>query len=275
MRDDTGQVLYYEGMTEEITERKKAEEALRESEQKYRQLSEALEQRVKEAVDELRRKDEILIIQGRLAVMGEMISNIAHRWRQPFNILGLLAQDLEIRMDLEGFTRESIDANLKKIMEIIQQMSKTIDNFRHFFKPDKGKVSFRVLETVQNAMSLLEGSFKAGQIRTKVSAAGDAVVNGYPTEFTQAVLNILINAKEALMTRKIDNPTISIRLFGEGSKTVVSITDNAGGIPDGIIDRILEQTLLHYQRPGAGNRHRAVHVQDHHREEHERHLERS
>ena len=85
-----GEILYYEGTAVEITERKKAEEALRESERKYRQLSEALEQRVKEAVDELRRKDEMLIIQGRQAVMGEMISNIAHQWRQPLNILGFL-----------------------------------------------------------------------------------------------------------------------------------------------------------------------------------------
>ena len=240
VRDSTGQVLYYEGIGENVTARKRGEEALRESEQKYRQLSEALEQRVREAVDELRQKDKILILQGRQAVMGEMISNIAHQWRQPLNILGLLAQDLQMAKELGDVSKELIDANAEKTMEVIQQMSRTIDDFRHFFKPDKEKVEFRVSEAIEKTLSMLEGSFRAGHVGIDIERTDDPIISGYPGEFTQVLLNILINARDAFRTRKIGSPKISIRLSTEGSKTVLTIADNAGGIPEAIIDKIFE-----------------------------------
>jgi C4-dicarboxylate-specific signal transduction histidine kinase len=240
VRDDAGEVLLYEGMTEEITERKRAEEALRESEQKYRQLSEALEQRVREAVDELRQKDKILILQGRQAVMGEMISNIAHQWRQPLNMLALLVQDLQMVRKREELSEEYVDASVKRSLEIIRQMSKTIDYFRYFFKPDKEKVEFRVLETIQKTLFILEGSFKVHGIVTELLQTEDPAVNGYQTEFVQVLLNILINARDALIAKHPESPLISIRLFTEGGKTVVTIADNAGGIPEEIRDKVFE-----------------------------------
>ena len=240
VRDAAGEVLFYEGMSEEITERKRAEEALRESEQKYRQLSEALEQRVKEAVAELREKDRILILQGRQAVMGEMISNIAHQWRQPLNMLALLVQDLQMTRKKEELSQEFLDANVKRSLEIIRQMSKTIDYFRYFFKEDREKVEFRVLEPIQKTLSMLEGSFRIHGISSEVEPAGDPVINGFPTEFVQVLLNILINARDALAARHPENPLIRIKLFTEGGKTVVTIADNAGGIPEEIIDKVFE-----------------------------------
>ena len=240
VRDSEGRPLFYEGMSEEITKRKMAEEALRESERKYRQLSEALEQRVKEAVDELRQKDRILIMQGRQAVMGEMLSNIAHQWRQPLNMLALLVQDLQLTRRREGLSEEFIDANVKRTMEIIQQMSKTIDDFRYFFKPDREKAEFRVFEPLEKALSLLEGSLKLNGIRTEIVQTGDPVINGYLGEFVQVLLNILINARDALTSRQVPDPLIRIRLFSAGGKTVVSIADNAGGIPEEIREKIFE-----------------------------------
>ena len=213
---------------------------LAESESKYRQLSEVLEQRVREAVNELRQKDRILIIQGRQAVMGEMISNIAHQWRQPLNMLGLLAQDLQITRAVGDLSKEYLDANVIKTMTVIQQMSRTIDDFRNFFKPDKEKVEFNVLEAIDKTLSVMEGSFKKDQIHMEVERTGDPVVKGYPGEFTQVLLNILINARDALIARNVCKPKISIKVYKEGSKTVVSIADNAGGIPDAIIDKVFE-----------------------------------
>ncbi|HBG07518.1 MAG: histidine kinase [Geobacteraceae bacterium GWC2_58_44] len=237
---NAGQELLYEGMAEEITNRKRGEEALRESEQKYRQLSQALEQRVKEAVDELRQKDRIMILQGRQAVMGEMISNIAHQWRQPLNMLALLAQDLLMTNKRGELGDEFIQANIKRTLEIIRQMSKTIDDFRYFYQPDKVKVDFRVLEPLEKALSLLGGSFQMHGIRTEVLQSGDPVVHGYLNEFVQVLLNILINARDALIASEAATPLISIKLSSEGGKTAVSITDNAGGVPEEIKDKIFE-----------------------------------
>jgi len=238
--DHEGSVLLYEGMVEEISKRKEAENALRESERKYRQLSEALEQRVKETVDELRQKDRMLIMQGRQAVLGEMLSNIAHQWRQPLNLLALLAQDLLLTQKKHMLTGELIESNIGKTMEIIRQMSKTIDDFRYFFRPDQGRQLFRVKEPLEKALSLLEGSFSMHGIRIEMAATGDPTIDGYLSEFIQVLLNILINARDALIERAPRNPRISIRLFSEGARTVVSIADNAGGIPEAIIDKIFD-----------------------------------
>jgi len=227
-------------LEEELARRKESEEALLESEQKYRQLSEALEERVQKGIDELRLKDKLLIIQSRQAVMGEMLSNIAHQWRQPLNMLGLLAQDMQMTQEMTGLSREYVEANVKKTLEIILQMSKTIDDFRYFFKPETEKVEFRVSETIQKTLSLLEGSFQVLGIRTEVHPTGDPLINGYPGEFIQVLLNILINARDALTARKVGSPKINITLSAQGDKTVVSIADNAGGIAEEIKDKIFE-----------------------------------
>jgi len=230
----------YDDLANEIQERRLTEETLRESEQNYHQLNETLEQRITKAVHELRDKDRMLIIQGRQAVMGEMISNISHQWRQPLNMLGLLAQELQATYKHGMFSTEYVDTNVKKTMELIQHMSKTIDDFRNFFKSDKERVRFRVLEVIEKTMSLLEGGFKAHGIRSEIKETGDPSINGYPNEFAQVLLNIVSNAREALLAAKVEDPTITIRLYTEGDKAVVTISDNAGGIPEDIIEKIFE-----------------------------------
>jgi len=240
VRDNAGNVLFYEGMLEEITKRKMAESALKESEQNYRQLSEALERRVRETVDELRQKDKMLILQGRQAVMGEMLSNIAHQWRQPLNMLALLVQDLQLTHKRSGLSEGYIDQAVRRTMETVQQMSRTIDDFRYFFKPDKEKLEFRIREPLEKSLALLEGSFRIHGIRTEVDQAGDPVITGFLGEFVQVLLNILINARDALVASRTEKPLIRIRLFNEGGKTVVTVADNAGGIPEQIRDKIFE-----------------------------------
>jgi signal transduction histidine kinase len=172
--------------------------------------------------------------------MGEMISTIAHQWRQPLNILGLLAQDLYLAKRRGEVNEEYVETNVKKTMEVIQQMSKTIDDFRSYFKPDKEKVEFQAVETIEKTISMLEGSFKASEISIDVQKTGDPVINGYPGEFIQVLLNILFNARDAFISRHIDSPKISIKAFTEGGKTVVTVADNAGGIPEEIRDKIFE-----------------------------------
>jgi C4-dicarboxylate-specific signal transduction histidine kinase len=101
-------------------------------------IGQALQSETTERVNaqaELREKELLMLHQSRLAAMGEMIGNIAHQWRQPLNLLALLAQDLPMTYKQGEFSTGYLEANVKKMLETINHMSQTIDDFRNFFKP--------------------------------------------------------------------------------------------------------------------------------------------
>lgn len=205
------------------------------------------------AVEELNKKEQLLIHQSRQAALGEMIGNIAHQWRQPLNALGLLVQQYALFYELGEFNKEFLDNNQEKAMKVIRHMSETIDDFRNFFKPDKEKLPFNVHEIVERSLSIMEGNFQGQQIAIDVEAKDNPVVHGYPNEFSQAVLNILMNAGNALAERKVAAPLIRIKIAAEGNRTVVRIADNAGGIPEGIINKIFDPYFTtREQQAGTG-----------------------
>jgi C4-dicarboxylate-specific signal transduction histidine kinase len=218
------------------------------------ELNQQLEQRVSErtaqleaetaervqAVEELRRKDEILMQQSRQAALGEMIGNIAHQWRQPLNAVGLLVQDISLCYEYGNFDKEYLDTNTKKIMKLVRHMSQTIDDFRNFFTPERDKVAFDVGKTVVKTLHLVEGSLSDKGIQIEMNAQELPPLTGYPNEFSQVLLNILNNAKDAFSGKPVNEPRISVGISGENGRVVVTIGDNAGGIPQEIIDRVFE-----------------------------------
>ena len=125
-------------------------------------------------------------------------------------------------------------------MEVIQHMSQTIDDFRNYFKPNKEKVEFKVRGTVENTLSLLEGSFQTPQISLDIVPKDDADIFGYQNEFAQVILNILINARDALLEKEIIDPRVTITLASEDGHSVITIADNAGGIPEEIMGKIFD-----------------------------------
>jgi C4-dicarboxylate-specific signal transduction histidine kinase len=214
--------------------------AHRRSEEEYQQLKSTLKQLIRQAVEEERKKDDLVILQGRQAVMVEMINNIAHQWRQPLNTLGLLAQDLQMTYRVGDISREFVDANVKRTMEVIRGMSKTIDDFRTFFKPEPEKVEFKVLKVIAKMRSFLEGSFKQGRIGMEIQTSGDPVVLGYPGQLSQALLNIMINARDAFSDRQVDQPRVTLRLSTQDDRAIIIVADNAGGIAPELLDRIFD-----------------------------------
>jgi signal transduction histidine kinase len=107
-------------------------------------------------------------------------------------------------------------------------------------RPEKEKVSFRLRDILEKALSLLEGTFHAYNIAIVTEADGDPVLEGYPNEYSQVLLNILNNAKDAFVLRHIEAPRIVIRVGSERGRSILTITDNAGGIPPEVIDRIFD-----------------------------------
>jgi signal transduction histidine kinase len=205
-----------------------------------KELNRTLEQRVAEEVEKGMEKDHLLIQQSRLAAMGEMLANIAHQWRQPLNAVGLIIQDFRDAYAYGELNKEYLDKKVEKGVEIIMHMSKTIDDFRNFFRPEKEKQTFLIREPIIKAASFIEAAYKHNGIELEIEIADDITAEGYPNEYAQVVLNILNNAKDALMESGAAKPRVSIRTFKENEKAVLTISDNAGGIPQDIIERIFD-----------------------------------
>ncbi|HJV34547.1 CheR family methyltransferase [Geomonas sp.] len=192
------------------------------------------------AVEELREKERLLIQQSRQAALGEMINNIAHQWRQPLNTLGLVVQELSVSNELGLCNQEHLENSVGNVMQIIGHMSRTIDDFRNFFAPEKEMVDFRVRQVIEKVTSIVDASLKPHQIELDLVSSGDPVIHGYPNEYSQVLLNILLNARDALVERMIEDPRIQMALTQEQKRVVVTIRDNAGGIPDHILEKIFD-----------------------------------
>ena len=193
-----------------------------------------------QATETLLEKERMLIQQSRQAAMGEMIGNIAHQWRQPLNTLGLYTQRLGMFYGMPSFNKEFLDSSIAKSMGIIQHMSKTIDDFRDYFKPEKEKTEFYVIEAINSTLSLLEGNFTNPKITIDLVEHDKPVINGYHNEFAQVFLNILNNARDAIIEREIADARVTITICSDGNCAVVTVSDNAGGIPDEVINKVFD-----------------------------------
>jgi len=228
------------GTSQDITEQSVTEEELANKRRELESLNESLEERIGQAVNELREKDQELLRKSRQAVMGEMINNIAHQWRLPLNALGLLVQEAELRYEAGQCSNEFFRGYVSRTMELIKHMSRTIDDFRDFFKVDKKSVLFDVNKVIARTLSLVEQSFNELSIAISLHSEGNPVIEGYPSEYSQVLLNILINARDALVANDVSGSPISIRAFSEAGKSVVTISDEGGGIAEEIIDKLFD-----------------------------------
>ena len=204
------------------------------------QLNKTLEQRVLEEVAKGREKDHLLMQQSKLAAMGEMIGSIAHQWRQPLNTVGLIIQDIKTAYQLGELDRTYLSKSVAKAMEIIRHMSATIDDFRYFYKPEKEPYTFRIAEAVVKAVSVIDASFKNNNIEIDLDIKDDVYAYGFPNEYSQVLLNFLNNAKDVFIEKKIPRPRVTVKLFTQDSRSVLTIGDNGGGIPKDIMDKIFE-----------------------------------
>ena len=224
----------------DITDRKLFEEELKLQKQLLEDLNSTLEKRVQEEVTKNREKDILLIQQNRQAALGEMFDHIAHQWKQPLNSIAVIIQALGSTCAYEQVTTKDILETVDSIMDMVGHMAQTVDVFRNFYKPDKEKSVFLVKDTIDKALSFVTPVFRRYGIGVDVDADPELAAFGYPKEYAQVLLNLLGNAKDAYMETKSENRWINIKAFADDDNTVVTITDNAGGIPDKGIERIFD-----------------------------------
>jgi len=183
----------------------------------------------------------MLFQQSKLAAMGEMIDNIAHQWRQPLNLLGVIIQHAEFAYSKGKMDENYIQKMNTDSMEQILFMSQTIDDFRNFVKPDRQNILFDLNKSVEESIRLLSGMFKANSI-TITAEYSDAplMAMGSPSEFKQVIINLLHNARDALLENNQINPMIHIKIVADQSDATITLKDNGGGIALAVIDKIFE-----------------------------------
>jgi PAS domain S-box-containing protein len=224
----------------DINDRKLFEEELQRQKQMLEELNDTLEKRVGEEVAKNREKDFMLIQQNRQAALGEMLDHIAHQWKQPLNSISLIIQDLGETASDGELTDEHVEETACKIMALLDHMAQTIDIFRGFYRPDKEKKVFSIKDCIDQALAFIAPAFRFHSIAVELDVDPGLTAFGYPKEYAQVLLNILANSRDAFKARGTEKPRVIIRAFAEDTKTVVTIADNAGGIPEAITGKIFD-----------------------------------
>lgn len=204
------------------------------------QKESVLQERVEAETKKNWEQNKLLIQQSKMASMGEMIGHIGHQWRQPLNSLALMFQKLNMAYHKKKLNDELMDRSTEKAMRIITQMSKTIDDFKDFFKDDKAMCDCELSDIIQHAQDIIESSLHAKKITLNIYYLHEVSLSCLKNELAQVILNIIANAMDALIENKTEDPQISITVERKYDEGLIIIDDNAGGIPEDIIDSIFE-----------------------------------
>lgn len=199
-------------------------------------LAIALAYKVKLIKEEQESQRELLIHQSKLASMGEMLGNIAHQWRQPLTHLSYIVMNIE-----DAFKHKSLDEKymVKKVDEANSQidfMSQTIEDFRDFYAPIKRKENFSIAEETEHILEIMKHILEEKDIEVRLLVKEDSVLKNYKNGYKQVMLNLLTNAKDALIENHVLNPCIEIMI----EKEEVRVYDNAGGIEADKLQKIFE-----------------------------------
>ncbi len=204
------------------------------------ELNQTLDQRIRDEIAKRKAQEQLLIHQSRLAAMGEMIGAIAHQWRQPLNALSLVLQNIHMQYRTSQLSEESMHNLQDKAQQLIQRMSQTIDEFRNFFKPSKHAETFNLAEAIQAAADILEGMFKNHNIELVIDCPADIHLDGVPGEFSQVILNLLGNARDAVLSARQPQPKIGIRARMLANRVQIDVEDNGTGFDLIALNKIFE-----------------------------------
>jgi signal transduction histidine kinase len=189
---------------------------------------------------ELEKKKEFINKQAKMAQMGEMISVIAHQWKQPLNNMSIIVSTQQLELELNMLDNEELRKTFSTLLDNINFLSETVDDFRNFFNPKKKKEEIFLEDIINNVLSLILASLQNNNIEIIKDYKFKNKILTNKNELMQSILNILKNSKDNIIERKIENPMIAIIGYEYEDKQVIDIVDNGGGIDKDIIGNIFE-----------------------------------
>lgn len=190
---------------------------------------------------EKEKKEKLLVQQSKMAMMGEMIANIAHQWKQPLSLISMSNGLLKLNQENAIFSSDEEKAEaIKNIDSSVKNLSDTIDDFKNFFRPDKEKNIFQLVNIYKKIQNLMKSQFKNYNVEL-VSKLEEIDIYGYENQLLQVLINIIKNARDELVRRKVsDRKIIFVNSYQIDKQIIIEIKDTAGGIPDNIINQIFE-----------------------------------
>ena len=204
-----------------------------------------------EQISENIKQQNMLSHQSKMAALGEMLGNIAHQWRQPLSLITTASSGLRLQKEMNILDDKIFYESLDNIMNSATYLSKTIDDFRNFLKNDKSETFFSVKDSFEKVFKLISAQFKNHEI-TIIKEIEDIKIHGLENEFIQALINILNNAKDALLEKNSPR-LIMISTQNENNILYIRIIDNGGGIDENIINKVCEPYFTtKHQSKGTG-----------------------
>ena len=193
-------------------------------------------------ISDLEKVNNQLIEQSKQASLGEMIANIAHQWRQPLSTITAIASGVEVRYKLDLYDMNDITTDMDTIVGKSKYLSETIETFRNFLQEGKEKTEVIVQERINISLAIVEASIKDNhiQIINDIDYKDNIIIEVIASELSQVIINILNNAKDALIENKIDKPIIRLSLNKTKKFITIMIEDNAGGIALDILPKIFD-----------------------------------
>jgi two-component system, NtrC family, C4-dicarboxylate transport sensor histidine kinase DctB len=215
------------------------------------EINQTLEERINIEVEKNRDKDHHMIEQSRMAQMGEMLSMIAHQWRQPLAAISVVSANIRVNLALskhdlnddEGQNNHISDLEkaLKDIDLYVQSLTGTINDFRNFYKPDKELQHVSLDVPASKALSIIRASLESEGIEIIEDYQSERPLLLHENELMQVVLSILKNAEDKLNEDKTDNGAVYISTYDvDDTYTALKISDNGNKIDEEIISKIFE-----------------------------------
>ncbi len=194
------------------------------------ELNETLEKRVSEELEKNREQEQLLVQKSRLIALGEMISNIAHQWRQPLSELSSILMNIKFKHNMDKLDKQTMEQKSKEAELVLDYMSHTIDDFRNFFMPKKDKEEFYIKDAINSVMTIVSSALEYNNIKVEINVSDNLKLNTFINEYEQVLLNIISNAKDVLIQNNIKNPLIKIYGEEQDGFVILYIEDNGDGV---------------------------------------------
>ncbi|MEA3512035.1 MAG: sensor histidine kinase [Campylobacterota bacterium] len=201
-----------------------------------------MQNKIKDREESNRQKELQILDSSKMAQMGEMIGNIAHQWRQPLSIISTAASGMKLEKEYGILEDDKFIYYCDSIVEKSKYLSETIDIFRNFIKEKKQRAVVIIQDRIDTSLKIVIATLEANYIQliNNIDYSKPIKIELVMGELSQVIINLINNAKDILLERKIKNAWIKIDLVKDKDFVTITVEDNAGGVPEEIMGKIFD-----------------------------------